>query len=72
MSAYFVLSPVPSGLLLCLRLVPDPTNKAGNHKSISALHIVFHEVEEVQRSWPSSQGQDFQMMLELTEDHTKL
>lgn len=56
MSAYFVLSPVLPRLLLCPRLVPDP----------------FHGVEEVQSSRSCSQGQDFQMIVELIEDHTKL
>lgn len=66
----FMLSPVLPGLLLCRSQIP--TNKTGDHKSLSALHVGFHVVEEVQSSWSCSQGQDFQMTVELGENHTKL
>lgn len=66
----FMLRPVLPGLLLCRSQIP--TNKTGDHKSVSASHVGFHIAEEVQSSWSCSQGQDFQMTAGLAENHTKL
>lgn len=68
----FMLSLVLPGLLLRRRLVPNfyPQNRWPQD------HICFacwlHTVEELQSSWSWSQGQEFQMTVELAENHIEL